>query len=323
MQRIACRRLEKNILLHESCGGRLLAVGTVTVARDKKIWRHELIGSHRRALLSGTRAPGGYGLIAALLVSLVLMFAVACGSDSEGDTPSLPVGPATVQPAADVSPTPTATEPRQTTPVPTQSSATAVQATATATPKPQNTATAVPTLSPTAVPDSENGDGEPETSAAPSDEMAAELPSECLTDGTMSDPKLVVSCSNTAMSVLNGVKVDIEFNIGALFAGLIPQGEEPPGIRMQVIRVSPDEFSMTMEGPNGEMLQFIVTGRCLLRERWQHRPMGKDIAFGGRDGGDADVSGDGRASTSESGRSKYRLEECGVIRGQFRIYRIL
>ena len=239
--------------------GRFLAVGTVTVAIDKKIWRHELIGSHRRALFSGIRAPGGYGLIAALLVSLVLMFAVACGSDSEGDTPSLPVGPATVQPAADVSPSPTATEPIQITPVPTLSSATAVQATATATPKPQNTATPDPTSSPTQVPDSENGDGEPDISTA-SNDASVELAPECLTDGTLTDPKLVVSCSNTAMSALNGVKVDIEFNIGALFAGLIPQGEEPPGIRMQVIRVSPDEFSMTMEGPNGEMLQFIVTG---------------------------------------------------------------
>ena len=222
-----------------------------------------MIGSHRRALFSGIRAPGGHGLIATLLVSLVLMFAVACESDSEGDTPSLPVGPATVQPAADVSPTPTATEPKQATPVPTQATVPTAQATATATPKPQNTATPAPTTSPTLVPDSENGGGELETGAAPSDEMAAELPPECLTDGTLTDPKLVVSCSNTAMSVLNGVKVDIEFNIGALFAGMMPQGEEPPGIRMQVIRVSPDEFSMTMEGPNGEMLQFIVTGGAL------------------------------------------------------------
>lgn len=78
------------------------------------------MGSQRRALLSGTGAPGGYGLIAALLVSLVLMFAVACESDSDEDAPSLPVGPATVQSAADVSATPSATEPKQATPVPTQ-----------------------------------------------------------------------------------------------------------------------------------------------------------------------------------------------------------
>ena len=225
----------------------------------KKIWRHELTGSHRRSLLSGTGASGGCDLIAPLLVSLVLMFAVACGSDSEADTPSLPVGPATVQPAADVSATPIATEPKQAAPVPTQATVPTVQASATATPNPQNTATPAPTTSPTPVPDSENGDGEPDNSTA-SDDTFAELPPECLTDGTLTDPKLVVSCSNTAMSVPNGVKVDIDFNIGALFAGLIPQGEEPPGIRMRVIRVSPDEFSMTMEGPDGEMLQFIVTG---------------------------------------------------------------
>jgi len=117
-------------------------------------------------------------------------------------------------------------------------------------------------MSPTAVPDSENGDGEPDTSTA-SDDTAVELAPECLTDGTLTDPKLVVSCSNAAMSALNSVKVDIEFNIGALFASLIPQGKEPPGIRMQVIRVFPDEFSMTMEGPDDEMVQFIVTGGAL------------------------------------------------------------
>ena len=221
-----------------------------------------MIDSRKRASFSDTRAPGGYGLIAALLVSLVLMFAVACGSDSERDTPSLPVGPATVQQAADVSATTTTMEPKQATPVSTQATVPTGQATATATPKPQNTATPAPTTSSTPVPDSENGDGEPDTSTA-SDDTAVELAPECLTDGTLTDPKLVVSCSNTAMSALNGVKVDIEFNIGALFASLIPQGEEPPGIRMQVIRVSPDEFSMTMEGPGGEMLQFIVTGGAL------------------------------------------------------------
>ena len=218
-----------------------------------------MIGFHRRALFSDTRTLVGYSFIAALLVSLVLMFAVACGSDSEEDTPSLPVGPATVQRAVDVSATPTAREPKQATPVPTLAPVSTAQTTATATPKPQNTATPTPTISPTPVPDSENGDGEPDTSTA-SDDTAVELSPECLTDGTLTDPKLVVSCSNIAMSALNGVKVDIEFNIGALFASMIPQGEEPPGIRMQVIRVSPDEFSMTMEGPNGEMLQFIVTG---------------------------------------------------------------
>ena len=259
MARVAYR-LAKSVLVHEFRGVRIPPNGTITIAKDMTMWRPELIDSRKRALFSDTRAPGEYGLIAALVVSLVLMFAVACGSDSDGDTPSLPVGPATAQRAADVSATPTAMEPKQATPVPTQATVPTAQATATGTPKPQNTATPAPTTSPTPVPDSENGDSEADTSTAASDDMAAELAPECLTDGTLTDPKLVVSCSNTAMSALNGVKVDIEFNIGALFASMIPQGEEPPGIRMQVIRVSPDEFSMTMEGPDGEMLQFIVTG---------------------------------------------------------------
>ena len=96
-----------------------------------------------------------------------------------------------------------------------------------------------------------------DSTSATEDAMAAELPPECLTDGYLTDPKLIASCSFEAMGRLRSVKVDVNFNLGAILLGELPPDAELPEIRMQVARVFPDEFSITMTGPDGEIMQFI------------------------------------------------------------------
>ena len=120
-----------------------------------------------------------------------------------------------------------------------------------------------------------------DSTSATEDAMAAELPPECLTDGSLTDPKLIASCSFEAMGRLRSVKADVDFNLGALLTGELPPDAELPRMQMQVARVFPDEFSITMTGPDGEIIQFIfVDGESFVSDtassQWVKIPSAPD-----------------------------------------------
>ena len=205
------------------------------------------------AYIFGKAARSPFIFLIGLVLIATAIAAVACGGDEENRSPSLPVGPATVQPAGTPDPVSTSTQTQLTTPAtsPTQ----IPTSTPRPTPAPEPTASPTPARveSPTAVPEAKVED----STSATEDAMAAELPPECLTDGSLIDPKLIASCSFDAMGRLRNVKADVDFNLGALLPGELPPDAELPRMQMQVARVFPDEFSITMTGPDGEIIQFI------------------------------------------------------------------
>ena len=184
--------------------------------------------------------------------------AVACGGDNRN--PLLPVGPATAPPAEMAEIAATETPEAQPAPQPT--------VTAVPTPAPTSTATIVPAPEPTSTPrptPPPTATAEPPAAVAatPSPPGAgASTPSqqmeECATDGSLSDPKLVLLCSNDAMARIGSITVDVDFDLGALLPGGLPSDAEIPSIRMQIARVLPDDFSITMTGPEGESVQLIL-----------------------------------------------------------------
>ena len=202
---------------------------------------------------AGMTARGAVISIIGIVLLATAIVGVACGGDAENQNPSLPVGPATVQIAVTPDPASASTQTQLSTPAisPTQ----LPTSTPRPTPAPEPTASPTPARveSPTAVPEAKVED----STSATEDAMAAELPPECLTDGSLTDPKLIASCSFEAMGRLRSVKADVDFNLGALLPGELPPGAELPEMQMQVARVFPDEFSITMTGPDGEIIQFI------------------------------------------------------------------
>ena len=197
--------------------------------------------------IAGKAARSPFIFLIGMLLLATAIAAVACGGDAEDRNPSLPVGAATVQAA--VTPDPVSASTPATSPTQIATS------TPRPTPAPEPTASPTPARveSPTAVPEAKVED----STSASEDAMAAELPPECLTDGSLTDPKLIASCSFEAMGRLRSVKVDVNFNLGAILLGELPPDAELPEIQMQVARVFPDEFSITMTGPDGEIMQFI------------------------------------------------------------------
>ena len=191
-----------------------------------------------------------------ILAATLLVASTACGAGSDDRNPLLPVGPATVQPVATLSETPaTATQ----VPKPTVAPSATPEPTATPMPRIAPGPTAEPTVSPppspTAAPNTEvedlNTDDDGEGS------MSSDLPPECLTDGSMTESKLITTCSFNAMSLLKSVRADVDFDLGALIPGGPPPGSEIPSIRMQVDRVFPEDFRVAMTGPGGEMFELI------------------------------------------------------------------
>jgi hypothetical protein len=197
--------------------------------------------------IAGKAARSPFIFLIGMLLLATAIAAVACGGDAEDRNPSLPVGAATVQAA--VTPDPVSASTPATSPTQIATS------TPRPTPAPEPTASPTPTRveSSTPVPEAKVED----STSATEDAMAAELPPECLTDGSLTDPKLIASCSFEAMGRLRSVKVDVNFNLGAILLGELPPDAELPEIQMQVARVFPDEFSITMTGPDGEIMQFI------------------------------------------------------------------
>ncbi len=198
-------------------------------------------------------ARGAVIFFKGMFLLAIVIAAIACGGDEENRSPSLPVGPATVQPAGTSDPVSTSTQTQLSTPAtsPTQ----IPTSTPRPTPAPEPTASPTPARveSPTAVPEAKVED----STSSTEDAMATELPPECLTDGSLTDPKLIASCSFEAMGRLRSVKADVDFNLGALLPGELPPDAELPRMQMQVARVFPDEFSITMTGPDGKIIQFI------------------------------------------------------------------
>ncbi len=192
------------------------------------------------------------------ILAVMLVAAIACGGDTNSGNPSLPVGPATVQPAA-TEPAPTATQspPPTATPAPTQAPTSTLQPSPT--PVPADTPIPTPTESPTPAPEAKSKDSRPDA-AAPTTATKSDLPPECLTDGSLTDAKLIASCSNEAMSRLQSLKIDVDFNLAAMLPGELPPGAEVPSMQLQVARVFPDDFSVVMTAPGGETLQFIIAG---------------------------------------------------------------
>ena len=203
--------------------------------------------------IAGKAARSPFIFLIGMLLLATAIAAVACGGDAANRNPSLPVGAATVQAAVTPDPVSTSTQTQLSTPAtsPTQ----IPTSTPRPTPAPEPTASPTPARveSPTPVPEANVED----STSATEDAMAAELPPECLTDGSLTDPKLIASCSFEAMGRLRSVKVDVNFNLGAILLGELPPDAELPEIQMQVARVFPDEFSITMTGPDGEIMQFI------------------------------------------------------------------
>ena len=206
------------------------------------------------AYIAGKAARSPFIFLIGMVLLATAIVAIACGGDAANRNPSLPVGAATVQAAVTPDPVSTSTQTQLSTPAtsPTQ----IPTSTPRPTPAPEPTASPTPARveSPTPVPEANVEDS---TSATEEDAMAAELHPECLTDGSLTDPKLIASCSFEAMGRLRSVKVDVNFNLGAILLGELPPDAELPEIQMQVARVFPDEFSITMTGPDGEIMQFI------------------------------------------------------------------
>ena len=238
--------------------------------------------------LSSRIARNLFSFTLALVLVAMLFSTAACGIGDEERNTNLPVGAATVQPPAASESAPTAApEPAPTT-VPAAPTAvpmpTAVP-TAEPTPLPTATMTSLPSPSPTAVSEVEDKDEVDETATADATEdeeaMSQELPPECLTDGSLTDPKLILSCSNAAMNELQSVRVELEFNLGALLPAELPPDAAVPSVQMQIDRVFPDRFSIVMVGPGGETVRLIlIEGETYVKDgttdQWFKVPQSQD-----------------------------------------------
>ena len=163
--------------------------------------------------IAGKAARGAVIFFIGMFLLAIAIAAIACGGDEENRSPSLPVGAATVQAAVTPDPVSTSTQTQLTTPAPSPTQI----ATSTPRPTPAQEPTASPTParveSSTPAPEAKVED----STSATEDAMATELPPECLTDGSLIDPKLIcVVQLRDAMDRLRSVKADVDFNLGAL-----------------------------------------------------------------------------------------------------------
>ena len=194
------------------------------------------------------QAFGLHLLIVIPILATLAILGIACGGD-DSRSPLLPVGPATVQP--------TATIPAEIAP------------SATPAPNPIPNPTAAPTRTPAPEPTASPAAQDTVDRESEGAEVASvsELPDECLTNGSLTDSKLIATCSLNAMALLRSVKVEVDFDLGALIRGGTPPGSEVPSIKMQVERVLPDDFRVTMTGPAGEAFEFVfVDGESYIND---------------------------------------------------------
>ena len=86
----------------------------------------------------------------------------------------------------------------------------------------------------------------------------AELPPECIADGTLDDPILILKCGGDAIQQLESVVVNATIDISAMFAGLAPPGDDPvPVMEMELKRVFPDDVDASFTTPDGEEVRMI------------------------------------------------------------------
>ena len=201
------------------------------------------------------------GLPQMVIIPILVMLAIvglACGSD-DSRNPLLPVGPATVQPASTSEPAPADAQSMPPTPVPSPTAEPTSTPQPTPTPEPTAAPTPAPVESPT--PAAQPKAEQPKADASPNEAaMESGLPPECLIDGSLTDAKLIASCSNDAMSRLRSLKADVDFNLAAMLPVEPPPGAEPPLMKLQIAKVFPDDFSIVVTAPGGETIQIISAG---------------------------------------------------------------
>ena len=89
----------------------------------------------------------------------------------------------------------------------------------------------------------------------------ADLPSECLTGGSLDDAALIIGCGDEAMKQLESAVVEAAINLGAMLGGgSSMSGDALPIIELQMIRVMPDQASVVLNIPEGGEVKVILTG---------------------------------------------------------------
>ena len=192
----------------------------------------------------------------AVVVLCLASAAVIHACSGEPAEPIQPQPPATAQPAPTAEPAPRVQRVPASTPSPAE-----IPSPVSVAPTPAPTPTPVPTQislpSPTASPVPT-----PEPTSVPADtgkvETAADLPPECVTDGTLDDPVLILKCGGEAIQQLESVVVNATIDFGAMFAGLAPPGDDPvPVMEMELKRIFPDDVDASFTTPDGEEVRMI------------------------------------------------------------------
>lgn len=129
---------------------------------------------------------------------------------------------------------------------------------------------AEPTPAPTVAPEPTAA---PEATAEPTAPQG--LAAECLPGGAIEDPATITSCAEQALQQVAGFSFEGEFNLLAIFSGLVPEGEGPPPGQEGLIRLSgaivrPDrmQFEITL-GPEGEAISIaavVIGGDTYFRD---------------------------------------------------------
>ena len=184
----------------------------------------------------------------ALVGVLSLSVIYACGGDTAEPLPPLP--PSTARPAPTPFPPPTVARAAPSAPspavVPSPISARTSMRVSTPTPV---SAASTPTHTPIPIPTPEP------TSTSASD--ASDLASKCISDGSLTDPELIIACSEEAMRQLQSVVVRMRIDLGAFFmsTGAPGTAEPDPVMEMEIARVLPDDMNAVIKNPDGQKFE--------------------------------------------------------------------
>ena len=137
---------------------------------------------------------------------------------------------------------------------------------------PATQSTPAPSVAPTATP----------TPAGPT--APEGLAAECLPGGVLEDTATITSCAEQALENVTGFSFEGEFNLLALFSGLIPEGGDSTGMSEGLIQLSgtivrPDRMKFDISlGPEGETIQIAVV---VIGEDTYFQPPEADFWFKG------------------------------------------
>ena len=186
-------------------------------------------------------------------IALVILAAVACGTESEAPSPAASSTPESPTATA-VESVPTARAialpPRRPTPTAEPTAMPTSVATPAIVPTPIRMETSTP------VPHSESTPLAMESPEPVAENRTSELPAGCLTDGSLMEPKLIASCSAEAMSKLRSFSAVVQLNLAAMLPGDLPPDAEVPRIRTQISVVYPRDYSVVTTGPQGEVAEY-------------------------------------------------------------------